>query len=421
MLGESSGMRFDHLWIMGCHAETLPSTPQPNPFIPFHLQKRFDLPHSTAERELKFAEQVFQKWLASASHIVFSYPNWEGDKELTMSPLLKQIGEEPSVLELTASHRVIDQIPALQELETYKDATHVAINPEEKEMIRGGFSILKNQAECPFRAFAVHRLSARDFKIPEVDLTDATRGILVHNILEDFWKEVQTSEALHGLESKGELVNFIKKSVEKALAGQPDFIPKSSHFYRMETERLTDLLREWMEKDLERADFEVLQMENQMELELAGLKLKLRVDRMDQSQEGHTLLIDYKTGKTSTAGWFHERIQEPQLPLYHLQSHANTVLFAEVRKGSCCYKGVAQSASGIPGIAVIGENDKTGFGSWNELTDAWDAHLQAIAKEFLEGLTAVQPFNKNQTCRNCHLATLCRKDEVFEDLEEEEE
>ena len=82
---------------------------------------------------------------------------------------------------------------------------------------------------------------------------------------------------------------------------------------------------------------------------------------------------------------------------------------------------MAQSASGIPGITVIGENNKSGFSSWNALTDAWEARLQALAKEFLEGFTAVDPFNKIQTCRNCHLATLCRKDEGFADLGEEEE
>jgi len=421
VLGEASGMQFDHLWIMGCHSETLPGIPRPNPFIPFHFQKGFDLPHATAERELQFAEQIFQKWLASSNHIVFSYPNWEGDKELTPSPLLKRIGEKPSLSEQASSHRVIDRIPALQDLETYEDAAHVVINPEEKETIRGGSSILKNQAECPFRAFAVHRLNARNFNTPEVGMTDATRGILVHNILESFWRKVQSSQTLRELESNNELKNFIRKCVEKELAGQPDNIPKSSYFYRMETERLTELLQEWMEKDLARPDFKVLWMENQVELELAGLKLRLRVDRMDQSLDGQTFLIDYKTGKTSTEGWFHERIQEPQLPLYHLQSSADTVLFAEVRKGNCSYKGVAQSARGIPGITIIGENNKSGFSSWSELTDAWEARLQALAKEFLKGFTAVDPFHKTQTCRNCHLATLCRKDECFANLEEEEE
>ena len=421
ILDESSGMKFDHLWIMGCHSDTLPGIPRPNPFIPFHLQKGFELPHSTAERELQFAEQIFHKWLASSDHIVFSYPNWEGDKELTLSPLLKCIGEKPALAEQASSHRVIDRISALQDLEIYKDATHVAIHPEEKELIGGGSSLLKNQAECPFRAFAVHRLGARDFKIPEVDMTGAARGILVHNILESFWRKVRSSKTLHELQSNNKLKDSIRKCVEKELNAQPDFISQSSYFYQMETERLTELLQEWMEQDLARPEFKVLWMENQLDLEVAGLKLKLRIDRMDQTEDGNTILIDYKTGKTSTSGWFHDRIQEPQLPLYHMQSPAGTVLFAEVRKGNCSYKGVAQSANGISGIAVIGDNDRTGFSSWSELTSAWEISLQALAQEFLDGLTSVQPFNKNLTCRNCHLATLCRKDESYEDLGEEDE
>ena len=420
ILSESSGMQFDHLWIMGCHSDTLPEVPRPNPFIPFHLQKGFDLPHATAERELQFAEQVLHKWLASSDHIVFSYPNWEGDKELAMSPLLKRLAKQPSLAEQTTSYRVIDRIPALPELEVVQESLHITGASALNKTLSGGFAIIKNQAECPFRAFAIHRLNARSFNIPEIDMTDATRGILVHNILESFWKRVQNSQALRELESNGELKNSIRQCVEKELTRQSDTIPKASHFYRMETDRLTGLMQEWLKKDMDRPDFKVLWMENEVELELAGLKLKLRVDRMDQSQDGQTFLIDYKTGKTSTKGWFDERIQEPQLPLYHLQSQVNTVLFAEVRKGSCAYKGVAQSAGGISGVTVIGENDRSGFSSWNELTDAWETRLQALAKEFLKGFTAVDPFHKTQTCRNCHLATLCRKDESVSDLEEEE-
>ena len=86
---ESAGMEFDHLWIMGCHAETLPPFPNPNPFLPFlSLQKPFNLPHSTAERELIFTEQTLFRLAHACHHLVFSYPAWQGETEMAPSPLL---------------------------------------------------------------------------------------------------------------------------------------------------------------------------------------------------------------------------------------------------------------------------------------------------------------------------------------------
>ena len=189
----------------------------------------------------------------------------------------------------------------------------------------------------------------------------------------------------------------------------------------METERLTDLLREWLEKELERPEFEVFWMEKKVELNIAGLQLQLKVDRMDQTSNGHKIVFDYKTGKASPAGWYKDRIQDPQVPLYQLQTQADAALFAKIRKGNCSYQGAAQMARDILRVPVSGGNAPKDFSSWDELTAFWKTSLEELTREFLSGLAVVQPFNKVQTCNYCHLPTLCRKDEVFEDLTEEEE
>jgi len=85
---ESSGMEFDHLWVMGCHAEILPSLPSPNPFLPVEIRKRYNLPHATAQRELEFAENSLRRLIASSENIVFSFPTMDKNTELKISPLL---------------------------------------------------------------------------------------------------------------------------------------------------------------------------------------------------------------------------------------------------------------------------------------------------------------------------------------------
>ncbi len=60
---EASGLRFDHLWIMGLHDEALPAPANPNPFIPSALQRQHNLPHCSAGRELEFDGKLMERLL----------------------------------------------------------------------------------------------------------------------------------------------------------------------------------------------------------------------------------------------------------------------------------------------------------------------------------------------------------------------
>ena len=39
-LSESRGMKFDHTWVVGCHFESLPPSPEPNTLIPLEYRKK---------------------------------------------------------------------------------------------------------------------------------------------------------------------------------------------------------------------------------------------------------------------------------------------------------------------------------------------------------------------------------------------
>ena len=85
---EASGLRFDHLWVMGLHEEALPAAANPSPFLPISLQREYKLPRSSAEGELEFAAKLVNGLLRSARNIVLSYPAAEGDRSLGVSPLV---------------------------------------------------------------------------------------------------------------------------------------------------------------------------------------------------------------------------------------------------------------------------------------------------------------------------------------------
>ncbi len=429
---ESSGMRFDHLWVMGCNAEALPALPSPNPFLPIEIRKSHDLPHATAQRELDFAENSVRRLLASSKNIVFSYPSREKNVELKMSPLLTALCPRPIAAEEDSSelvsHCLKDQFPVEPNLQVFAEPSILSITETEKNLFKdkgpgGGVSFIKDQAECPFRAFAHHRLHAQKEEFPELDFEHPERGTLVHKALEIFWKQTRTQDALFKLQQGNRLETSIRDSVQQALQKNASEVSRQSLFYQLELERVHNLIMDWLQVEMKRSSFEVVDLEKEDHLEISGLKFRLRIDRADTTEDGKILLIDYKTGTIAPSGWFGERIQEPQLPLYAFKASPDGVAFAQVKKGSHKLQGAIDASFVDQGLTRVNFEKLSHCSTWEEQLESWRTHLKALADEFLEGQTGVTPLKGQATCKHCDLQTLCRiseKTQVSIDMEDEE-
>ena len=191
---ESSGLRFDRLWIMGMHDNAWPAAPAPDPFLPFRLQRRFNLPRCSPDRELEFTQVLTTRLLASAPTIVVSYPQREDDSDLRVSPLFRALPEvEVSDLGLLASARYVEQLHGSSRMETLEDHHGP---PCGDATLNGGVSLFKLQAACPFKAFAELRLGATALDQPEPGISAMDRGQLIHRILERVWQELKSHEGL---------------------------------------------------------------------------------------------------------------------------------------------------------------------------------------------------------------------------------
>ena len=412
---ESAGMKFDHLWIMGCHSETLPSYPNPNPFLPFlSLQETFNLPHATAERELQFAEQSLFRLAQACKHLVFSYPSWQGETRMELSPLLTLWESDSNTIQISASSKIQNHPELSVTLEIFEDYSPVPLTPEERNFIKGGTSILKNQAECPFRAFAIHRLTSRKKDFPELDLDDSLKGSLIHKIMELFWEEVQTSERLHELHQSKELLEQIRQCVQKGMLEFRFDIQRQNIFLELERERLTHLIHNWMECERERSHFKVLTTESEKTIDLNGLPLTLKVDRIDQTSDGKTVLIDYKTGLVpNLQKWFGERIEDPQLPLYLMEVDADALAFATIRKGNFRYRGLSREDNILPRVDSQLSKENSELENWQDLRNLFKSGLNFLATEFVQGNLEVAPLHNDETCKYCDQMTFCRKTELL--------
>jgi probable DNA repair protein len=414
---ESSGMQFDYLWVMGCHHEALPAHPEPNPFIPYEIRNKYSIPRSNPQRELKFTEQSLTRLLMAAPDVHFSYPLHEGDMDLEMSPLLKRFPQDKKTPYL--SNRIKDQVRAMNQLEKFTEPAFLQVTDSEKNQygtqgISSGYALLKDQVDCPFRAFARHRLNSQRTPVAEIDFDNLDRGNLIHKALELFWDKTRNRKNLSNL-SHGILEKRIEECVEEALKLCSQRTTGQTQFNKLEIERNVRLIHDWLLNiERERPDFQVLHNEEDVSIHLCGIKLSLRIDRIDEIPGKGLLLIDYKTGREAKpAEWFAEKIRAPQLPLYATAQPPVGLAYGHLTLGKPEFKGTADLPLGK--LKNYDFAKDTGCSTWKELLSYWKNNLNRVADEFLQGNNQVLPVNKGEPCLHCEFNSLCRIQEIPED------
>ncbi|MGB6975901.1 MAG: PD-(D/E)XK nuclease family protein [Gammaproteobacteria bacterium] len=401
---EASGLTFDALWVMGLSDRSWPLPLTPNPLLPMALQQRLAMPKANGEHELRFYQHLTQQLANSAPQVIFSYPQKTDDYTLQASPLIINYDiTTPARLNLQI-HFLAETIFAQRALETWKNDTAPLVTPFEK--IKGGAEILKHQAACPMRAFAICRLHAHAIPTPQFGLDNRQRGTLVHATLMNVWQNIQDHAQLQQL-SSFELNEVVANAVTAALQ---QFMKKhpfglAAHYLKLEAHRLQQLVQEWLTLEKQREPFKVLAHEQTQAIVFSGLALSLRLDRIDELPDGSQIIIDYKTGQNvSVSDWFDDRPEEPQLPLYAVinSDKIKGLLFAQVRAGKLQFKGITEHDQGIANKNVEIRAD------WPLLVEDWRNKLQQLAQDFSEGKALVDPREQPKTCQQCDLQTFCR-------------
>ncbi len=404
---EAVGLEFSHCWVMGLHDGVWPPAPQPNPFLPITLQRSLQMPHASAERELNFATQVSRRLFAAAPQVIISYPLHEGDSELRPSPLIAELEPlSPPDWLTQPPPRYRNQMFAARALESYSDWQGPVLADDLP--VTGGTSIFKDQAACPFRAFARHRLFADSLEEPESGLGAAERGSLVHKVLEAFWKQTNDLLSLNQLDVEA-LQQCVTGIVVTIIAAEAQKYPQifTERFAQLECNRLTKLTCAWLEVERGRPAFAVAALEAEQLFAIGGIEVKMKADRIDRLASGGEMIIDYKTGKTSVNDWFGERLNEPQLPLYALaQGHAaEAITFAALRPERCAFQGVSKDENVAKGISQSKID-------WGVQQGIWRDALTNLAQEFRQGRAVVEPKEGAKTCTYCDLGPLCRINEL---------
>ncbi len=390
---EATGLKFSHLWVCGLDAETFPSTSRINPYISRRVGTLAGIPRYSPEDELRFCRRTLEHWMNGAAELRFSFSIERDESTQQPSPFITEHLKDADTAE-----RCQNLNPGTQALEEFIDETGTTID---SGVTRGGISLLADQAACPFRAYARHRLGFTSPRSPQM-LPDAmTRGIYVHEVLHALFNEYRDSASL----SKITQARILELS-DGVLASITPEIPAS--FVEHERQRILLLVEDWLLHEQARGDFEIQYLEHTAELDLNGLLLTIRLDRVDRTSADDWIVIDYKTGPSSLSGALEPPLTNPQLPIYSLtDDRIRGVFYALVLSDRSRSVGIAESTDLLPAsrVKVV---------SWDEQVDSWRTTLAETADQYRQGFASVQPHPG--ACAYCELKSLCRVEELSADV-----
>jgi ATP-dependent helicase/nuclease subunit B len=413
----SAGLRFTHLWSMQMVEQHWPGDSHPSPWLPLDLQKTHKLPGADPQQTLLEAQNLLMGLTTSTStELVFSHALFaEGlpQRPSRLLPALHTTNMPPTTAPVPAPAANLH--PAVQALGTAQTVPlqDLLVLPVLAEA-HGPGALLADQARCPFRAFAVHRLHVTELQPLRYGLTPAAVGQLVHRALEYFWQTLRSSRQLLATDDD-ELQRILDAAIGQALRETARHYPytMTPRYQAVQHAHLLRLLNAWLGEERRRGHFTVLDNEESLHWRFERLELRLRIDRIDRAEDGSTVVVDYKTGRIKGIDWQDARQQDTQLLLYQQAVEdggrypaVSALLYARVNLEEVGYSGIGADDNVLSGIAF---SSKRGVDApdWFTLKRHWQQTLQLLAQEYLDGYASVQP-KSVQSCNNCHVHPFCR-------------
>lgn len=416
----------DAMWVLQMNDHIWPPPARPNPLLPAFIQRAASVPGADNHIQTAFAANIQQRLLHSTNTIIFSSSKTQGESQLRVSPLITNV---PVLENVVLASTLAEQLSQLKfnssEFNSSGDADlthmnleylhdHMAPAIQAGEHVSGGTGLFKAQAICPAWAFYQYRLGAKALKTPSNGLDNMDRGSLVHSVLEQFWRP---GEFRHFADLRDMTADSFAQAINTAIRHTLQDFAKhnniaSNALLVLEHERLYKLIAAWLQYEKEHGvSFKIIDCEAEKKGHICGIEITLKIDRIQQLENGGLAFIDYKTGQEpKMTSWNEERIIEPQLPIYAAfggdESPISSVQFAWVKIAEHKFIGVSSDN-------FEAEPDKRKpkfiqqFDDWQSLLNHWKASIETIAQEIKMGEAAVK-FNHENDLMYCEVLPLLR-------------
>ncbi len=365
---EAAGVEFDRLWIAGLSASRWPPAGRPTALISRRLQRHYGMPDADPDDTAAYAKRVVERLLGSAPACTCSYPRQSGDAVETVTALLTDVaaGDAPPDPGWNAAR--------LCGLAEPKPLGSDPVPPVQRdEAMAGGAALMQWQRDEPFSAFALGRLGVATLWPIVPGLSPALRGNLIHAAAFRLYGERPSQADIRG---------WLGAELERrtAAAVQAAFPRYERHadsvlreLFALERQRVDRLLHELVAADLQREPFTVHAVEQASECVMAGVRLGLRIDRIDRLRDGGLAILDYKTGSRRKFLDGNGEPADSQLVVYAIAAAEPVAALGFYNVDS---RGTALDASG---------RDTMGAETWREALDRWSREVEQAAGEFAAG------------------------------------
>jgi hypothetical protein len=180
-------------------------------------------------------------------------------------------------------------------LETVQGDNASRVAPDEH--VRGGAYTIQRQFTEPLAALVSGRLGVRSIARFASGLSPGDRGSLLHGAL---------YHLLADKPAQGELTAWSDTERERRIGSAVDTALTTFQHHAdrvlmrvlgLERERLRQILASCLDWEAERDPaFSIVSVEDELSYEAHGIRIGLRVDRIDRLDDGQLVVIDYKTG-----------------------------------------------------------------------------------------------------------------------------
>ena len=389
-----------HLWLAGCESQLLLGGARLSPLLPIDAQRAAGVPGAEPARDLWRARLVVETLAACGGEHHASFAAGDDEERFTPSPLIPALGAQP----------VTPATPFVPRRWRVPAATTTLVEDASGPVpadgaLRGGVAVLAAHNACPFRAYARHRLAATVVEEPRPGMGARVKGIAVHRCLAALFETIDSHAALLALDEAARR-DAAERAVQRGLEIEPFETALEREVYFVERRRLVDLLLQWLAFEATRAPFTVTAREVPLEVTFGGLRLRVRLDRLDRLPDGSAVVVDYKTGRCAPADWQVPRMNEPQLPFYAVAAPlegVRAVAFARVDRARPQWMQ-------RPPIEVADEDEAGTLAdaAWQSLAAEWAADLATTTAGILAGDARPAPKRGLATCRNCEQSLACR-------------
>ncbi len=444
---ESAGLAADGIWFLQADSSQWPGVGNPNPLLPLAIQMESAMPHSTLAADASNALAVTRRLMrmAYATHFSFAELHEDGAR-FPSSPVMETAGMPETIgtksrCETDATERLQDTQRLLLPAEDNAPPLQRGMDEAGEDAairVTGGAALLSDQSQCAFRSFARYRLGVRAPSSAEPGISARLRGRLLHDALRGIWSGrdnggLRTLDDLLqciGSGEDGRMKALVRLHVARAFDRAREFLHSETivpALTEIERERMEGLLCEWLKEEAKRLPFSVEACEETKEMEVAGLRLRVRQDRVDRVNGGveRYLIVDYKTSPHKPNEWMDDRPDDVQLPLYALHYESDwleglvfaNVVASEADRG---FQGMVRNVR----ETLLADAHPSSSMMKNPLTShqllLWRKTIEVLAQDYLRGVATVNPKSYPESCKYCRLHALCRVTEERSEASEED-